>query len=407
MENHPENAEKRAVHFMVRVARALHIYGAPANRLEAALTQMSARFGLEGQFFSTPTSIFIAFGPAEDQRMMLERVEPGDVNLEKLSELDELLDEVASASVSPEEGVGRIAEIVARPNRYGWLSTTLAHILVAASAAVFLGGGRPDVVTAAVAGMIVGFLIRVMGNVSATNRLLELTAASLVTFFAAGISALVTPVSILLVAASALIVMVPGLNLTVAISELATRHLVSGSSRFAGSLVVFVTLAFGVGLGSQLGAAVFDPPELVAAAELPRVVVAIALLSSTWALTIFFRARPNDFVWIFLIGTLALAAGRLGVHFLGLEVGTMVAALFVGLGSNLFSRLRNRPVAIAQMPGMILLVPGVIGFRSASALVREDTIVGVQTAFSVVLVAVALVTGLLIANAVLPARRNL
>jgi uncharacterized membrane protein YjjB (DUF3815 family) len=50
------------------------------------------------------------------------------------------------------------------------------------------------------------------------------------------------------------------------------------------------------------------------------------------------------------------------------------------------------------VPGLALLVPGSFGVRSMSALLSEETAVGVDTAFHMFLAAMALVTGLLIAN---------
>ena len=47
------------------------------------------------------------------------------------------------------------------------------------------------------------------------------------------------------------------------------------------------------------------------------------------------------------------------------------------------------------------------GFRSISELMNEDILSGVQSAFSVAVVAISLVAGLLLANVVLPPRRPL
>jgi uncharacterized membrane protein YjjB (DUF3815 family) len=56
---------------------------------------------------------------------------------------------------------------------------------------------------------------------------------------------------------------------------------------------------------------------------------------------------------------------------------------------------------------VLVLVPGSVGFRSIAALMDEHVVAGIDTAFTALLTAVALVVGLLVANVVLPARRNL
>jgi uncharacterized membrane protein YjjB (DUF3815 family) len=81
--------------------------------------------------------------------------------------------------------------------------------------------------------------------------------------------------------------------------------------------------------------------------------------------------------------------------------------LLVAAGSNLYARKFNRPAAVPLVPGIILLVPGSIGFGSLSRFIERDVVSAIETAFNMGLVAVALVTGLLVANLVVPPRETL
>jgi catechol 2,3-dioxygenase-like lactoylglutathione lyase family enzyme len=72
-----------ATAFVLRIGEALNRHGAAATRVEQAMELCSERFGLEGQFFGTPTSIFAAFGSPGRQTVGLVRVEPGSVDLGK------------------------------------------------------------------------------------------------------------------------------------------------------------------------------------------------------------------------------------------------------------------------------------------------------------------------------------
>jgi uncharacterized membrane protein YjjB (DUF3815 family) len=56
---------------------------------------------------------------------------------------------------------------------------------------------------------------------------------------------------------------------------------------------------------------------------------------------------------------------------------------------------------------MLLLVPGSLGLRGVSSLLDRDTLTGVESAFATVVVAMAIVAGLLTANAVVSPRRSL
>jgi uncharacterized membrane protein YjjB (DUF3815 family) len=57
------------------------------------------------------------------------------------------------------------------------------------------------------------------------------------------------------------------------------------------------------------------------------------------------------------------------------------------------------------VPGMILLVPGSLGFFSISHLVQSDVIAAIQTALTMLITALALVFGVLFSNIVVSAER--
>ncbi|MFI5234896.1 MAG: hypothetical protein ACHQXA_04230 [Gemmatimonadales bacterium] len=58
------------------------------------------------------------------------------------------------------------------------------------------------------------------------------------------------------------------------------------------------------------------------------------------------------------------------------------------------------------MPSVLLLVPGSVGFRGLASLLDRQVIVGVETAFRMLLIASALVAGLLVASVAGPQRRR-
>ena len=97
----------------------------------------------------------------------------------------------------------------------------------------------------------------------------------------------------------------------------------------------------------------------------------------------------------------------MGARTLGLELGVFVGALVVGAASNLYARFLNRPATVILVPGILLLVPGSIGFRSLASLLDREVVLGVETAFRMVLMAVALVAGMLVSNVIAPPKRVL
>jgi uncharacterized membrane protein YjjB (DUF3815 family) len=170
--------------------------------------------------------------------------------------------------------------------------------------------------------------------------------------------------------------------------------------------VVFLQIGFGLALGTKLLSPLGTPPP-VAPAGLPAWAEWVALPLAALAFIVVLRARPRDLGWFSIAVALATLGSRLGTHWLGPELGTFGGAFLVGTVGNLRARLYGRPATTVVVPGVILIVPGSIGFRSMSAFLQRDVVSAVDTAFSMFMVAVSLVAGLLLANALFQPKRPL
>jgi len=392
--------------FLVRIAQLLHAYGTPAHRLERLLGRMALALGLQAQFLSTPTSLLLAFGAGSEQRARLLRVEPGEVDLGKLIEFDEALEDLEDRRADLAATRARIDALAAAPPRHGPLATALAFAGASAGAAVLFGGGAAEVGAACVLGVVLDRLGRLLAGRGDGARLLELSAAFLAAFAAIALTAF-APVSPRIVTLAGLIVFVPGLTLTVAMIELATRHLVSGTARLFGALTTFLTIAFGVALGRAVAWTAFPAREVADPSALPAWAGALAILLSPIAFLVLFQARWRELPWILAAGIGGVLGARTGTRFLGFELGPCVGALVVGLIANVYARLRDRPASVPLTPGILMLVPGSIGYRALDLFLARDVLAGMETAFQVAIVATALVGGLLVANVLLPPRRSL
>jgi len=392
-----------AVGFVLRLARALHAYGYSAARLEDILAATADRLGLAGhRFFSMPTQIMAAFGPEDRQRTHLLRVEPGEVNLGKVAALEQVSLDVAQGRASPEEGMERIERIVAAPSPYGPAVVTLAHGVLSGTVCQFLGGGWREIVVATVLGLGLGLLAIYAASHARVGRVFESLAAFLISTAAIGLARLVGPISVFVATLAGLIVLMPGLLLTTAITELATRHLASGTLRLSSAFMTLLGIVFGVALGSRLGAMLFGDPASAIPVGLPGWAPYVAIVLASASSVVILRADPRDAPWIVAAGVLGVLSGRLGAAKLGLELGMFVAAFGVAMASAAYERWRNRPAPVVLVPGILLLVPGSIGYLSMSSLMERNTVAGIDTAFTMVLTAVSLVAGLLIAGIVAP-----
>jgi uncharacterized membrane protein YjjP (DUF1212 family) len=173
-------AEDRAIDYVLRLGRALHAYGYASPALERALVTASTRLGLVGHFFSTPTSLFVAFGVGSEQRTFLSRVEPGGVSLGKLADIDAQARAVERGTLSPAEALARIEAIERAPAPFNAWLETIASGVASSAACRLLGGGREDVVVAGGLGLLVGVLGAAFGALALRQGLFELVASALV-----------------------------------------------------------------------------------------------------------------------------------------------------------------------------------------------------------------------------------
>jgi uncharacterized membrane protein YjjP (DUF1212 family) len=414
---HPKTADgsivgpRDAIGFVLRLGRALHVYGIPAHALEEVMEKAAEKLGLQGQFFSTPTSILASFGassgPQDEPGVFLMRVTPGEVNLGKIAELDDVATGVLRGAVDPAEGSKRIDRILAEPHRYGAALTTTAFSLASAAASRFLGGGLKEIAASALIGLFIGLLSLFVEKYRSLGKVFEFVAAGAASALAGSLTFVVGAYAVSNATLAGLITLMPGLTLTIAMIELSTRNLSSGTSRLSGAFVVFLSIGFGVAAGGAIANLLIGQPSIARAEPLPAWTEAPALLTMPIALAILLRAQLRDVVWIVIAGALAVGGGRLGVRLFGPEMGVFLGALTVGVASNWYARLLDRPAIITEVPGILLLVPGSVGFRGLAALMDEKIVSGVDTSFKMILTAVALVAGTLMANIIAPPRREI
>lgn len=417
MQSSPEAAtmpaSPDAARFLVKLARGLHTYGTPAHQIEQALEIATQRVGLPTQFFSLPTVILAAFGAPEQRSTALIRVQPSSVDLEKLVLLDDVLKGILRGELRPTEAEARIDAVEALPPRFGAGMTVGAFALASACAARYFGGSLREVGVAALLGTVAAALGFVQCVRPGFQRVYKAAAAFVVSFFALLLAAPLPGLSSYVVTVASLVVLLPGLALTMAIAELAAQSLVSGTVRLVSAAVVLVELTFGVALGRAAASRCLDgevASALAAVGEigpLPAWTLGIALALAPCAYLVLFRAPPRDLLPIVIAGAVGFAGDRVGCSAVGPELGAFFGAFAVALGSNVWARWIERPVAVTLLPGILLLVPGSVGFRGATLLLERDVVIGVEVAFQMLFVAAAIVAGLLFANVMVPARRAL
>ena len=405
--NTAETATDPRVSFLLALGRALHGAGHSSGGLEEMLEIAAARLGVPGEFFTTPTSIFAAFGHDDRQRTYLLRVEPEGPNLSRLAGVKQILDEVLDGRLAPADGASRLRALADARPPYPPLVRTAAFMVSSGASAAFFGGGPREILLAAGLGFLTGLVSLAAQQLPTLEKVFPTVAAFLVAFVAGAAGVLAGQVSVSTATLAGLVVLLPGLMLVLAMGELSTGHLASGTARAAGAFIVFLGIGFGTALGAKVAELAFGAPPVTPPAGLPLRYFWIALAASALAFAVLLKADRRDIPWIVLGAGVSLIASRLGTRLIGPELSPFFGSFGVAVAGWGFAARTTRPASVVVAPGVLVLVPGSVGFRSIAALMDEKVVAGIDTAFTALVTAIALVVGLLVANVVLPARRHL
>lgn len=398
--------------FVVETARRLHQYGTSAPRLESALDKLAARLGLQAQIWSSPTAIIISFADGDDRERIAEttrviRLSPGDIDLRHLCEVNEIADQVITGELDIGQGSRLLQTLSDRIGRRARAHEVLCYGLVSATLATLMRGAWVDVAAAGCIGLVVGLLADVASRSQRMRLALEALSGLIATVLATLISVYVIPLTLKVTVLASLIVLFPGMTLTTAVRELSTRHLVSGVARFADAVAILIKLAFGTLVANQLCKVLGLAPPADVLPPLPDWAIWIALVFGTYGFAVLFRAARRDFPLVMGAAALGYAITYFGSRQFGPEFGVFLAGAIMGALSNLYARASNRPGALVREPGIILLVPGSLGFLTVSAIVGSDVFLGINTAASLLAILVSLVAGLLFGDLIVSPRRVL
>ncbi len=392
---------------LLKMGKAISEAGAPAHRLESSMQVLLDKFEMEGNFFSMPTALFATLGDEEVQRTYMVRTSPKDIDLAKISDLSDVINRLESDELGIDAAYAEITEICKAKPSYHPLLAIFSIGLASASLAGLFQGSWFDVIMALIMGWLTGIIIFLSAKHAHLSLLFTPIAATTVGFVAMSISYYFKSIDHFIVSLSGLIILVPGLGITTAIRELSTGHLVSGSARMAGAVTTFLLLSFGLALGFMLAIGLYGPVEIHKLTAVPTWFVYLSVLTISLAFTVLFNAKPVDFIWILLTASIAIFGAKYAGIWLQSPFSSFAAVLAVSVAGNIFSLITKKPASIMHIPGVMLLVPGSIGFKSLAAMLDNHTIDGVQTAFSALLVAVALAVGLIAGNLFVPPRKAL
>lgn len=407
----PEN--KKKVCFIMKIGKMLHSYGASSDRIEAALYLVSYKLKIKSHFFCVPTGLFGSFremsgDEVEDEFTRLTRLEPGGVNLSKYYYVDKTIDLVVDGSISPQEGEKRLNQIEEAPLLYNKLLESISLSFIVACFVVILKGSLLDILVSVPLGFLSSLLIQ-SSKYTNYKRIHEVFTPFIMGMIIYGLSFFIKDINVKLLILSSIIYLVPGLDLTTSLNELASLNLTSGTGRFMGALMSLLKLSFGMYSASYMAPLIFNlPPNETHLATLHPLwlqVLSIVLISLSFVVV--FQARIKDAYLIVLVSLLSYFSSFYFKQFFSDVFSPFLAGCVVALSCNIIARTLKRPTLILILPSIILLVPGTVGFQGLSFMHEQNYLNGIEVVFKAISIAASLVAGLFVGNVLIKPKRTL
>lgn len=366
---------------VVEIARALHQSGAPSPLVESAVESLIAEHGSEGQALVTPTSLSIAI----DDRTQVARMAPPSLDLGRLTDAWETINAWVRSDLTAEEALLRLRTGQPRLAKH-WLALCAAGI--AAAAAPLLGGSWVDVVAAAIGGGLVWTVHGWAHGRGNTSPMADVVAGAVAAWIG-GVAA-AWGASPAIVVLAAVFVLLPGISMVAALSEIAAGSWNAGTMRTVGVLAVLARLGGGLSLGHALApvaaAPVYGPLGTLAVLPASALVTLLSMmLMGAWR---------RD--WAAAVVT-AVVSAAISVYWEG-TFGLFIAALWAGVAAWAWSMRTHVPAQSIVIAGILPLVPGAMGLGGAISLFAGQSQDVVEVAVKTIASATAVVGGLLAAN---------
>jgi len=274
----------------------------------------------------------------------------------------------------------------------------LSGFVLSGAIALLLGGALPEMTAAGLNGIIFILALLYLGARPGLVPIMPVLLCAIAAIGAYLISVLIPLTSPFVVILASIVLLLPGFTITIAMIELATGNLLAGTGRLSGAAILMLLMGAGVAIGTGIGTEWIPYRTLSVLDKLPDWTIwpAIALLGGT--LMIFLQAPLRSLHVMMGACLLAFAvASSVGAVF-GPVAGAFTAAFSVALAGQLYQRFSGEPGILVQIPGLITLVPGSVGFKGLHALMEQDNLAGISTITTMATTGAALVIGTLLAN---------
>lgn len=334
--------------YLMKLCRALMMYGAPTHRLEEYMTMSARVLEIESQFLYLPSCMIISFDDSSTHTTEVKLIRvPQGIDLGKLRDIHNIYKHVVHDKLGVEDATKQLDEVINRDKKYPVWFRILMYGVASASVAPFAFQGRfIDLPCAFILGCIVGVLQLVFAP---SNELyahvFEVSASIITSFIARGFGSINNGELFCFsaLAQSSIALILPGYLVLCSSLELQSHNLVAGSVRMVYALIYTLFLGYGITIGATL----YGMMDSNAASQthctdpLHRGWYMLFVPCFTLCLCIVNQAKWKQIPAMLVMAVAGYAVNSYtSLYFKGNgQISNMLGALTVGILANLYSRL--------------------------------------------------------------------
>lgn len=352
--------------------------GGPTSRLEDKLIKFGEILGYPTEVFATTTGLFVSarLSPYSDTRTVLGRIKTGTQDLAELVRLEKLLSRLAKNEIT----IAEAFELL-KANPDDQISNALvlfAVFVFGVSTSLPQFGNWWAAITSGILSPLVFWLSGPIAKKLKLQGVFSEFIGACLAFCIAGVLATFTgwrPESMIM---GTLIIMVPGLTFTNAISELAEHNFLSGTSKMMRGLLTLTAMGCSYLLVRDLDILMHGKALVFDRTPLPNVPVSlqvVGIIGSLTSVSIIFNVPIRLIPYSMITGLLSwvLLFWFKDKNFIMLS--GFATAFAVGIFSYGFSKKLKVPSQVFSVPGILALVPGMLALSFFYTMDNTDEII--------------------------------
>ncbi len=392
-----------------RVGVSLMATGAPAAEVVNRMLAVARAYGLRSVHVDvTFSSLTVSYhrGPDHDPMTIMRVVPSRAQDFTRYERLRRLIDSVVAQPRPVDEVRDELDAVISAPHPYRRWVVTMSVGLLAASAAIQLGGGVLIAVISLLTSAATSWVQGRLGRLGFAPFFTQAVGAAIPTAVAVGVTLLraggqVNAVSPSLVVAAGIVVLLSGLSFVGAAQDAIEGFYVTAGARLTEVVVLTLGIVVGIfavlSLAGRLGVPMAIQSRTVGGAGPALAVLASVSLAACFAVSAYAVGRA--------VALCALAGGTAWVLFVVLQQGlgagrpvaSAVAAFVVGFPAQLVARRLGVPGLVVTTAAILPLVPGRLVYQGIFQVVSNPSTSGLSEGLATLLeafqVGVALAAG--------------